>query len=141
MSRSFSFTYFPFPFRDPKDYKIKEVFRPTVPIKIGFGKKVSFAFQALVDSGSDRNLFPASIGEITGLNIRKGVKLEIMGIGRVKIISFTHEVTLYIEKCTFDVEIDFSYDQEVPLLGRNGFFSLFKRIDFKEKKKVISFKV
>ena len=135
MPRSFSFTYFPFPFRDPKDYEIKEIFRPTVPIKIGFGKKVSFAFQALVDSGSDRNLFPASIGEITGLNIRKGVKLEIMGIGRVKIISFTHKVTLYI------VEIDFSYDQEVPLLGRNGFFSMFKRIDFKEKKKVISFKV
>ena len=135
MSRSFSFTYFPFPFRDPKDYKIKEVFRPTVPIKIGFGKKVSFAFQALVDSGSDRNLFPASIGEITGLNIRKGVKLEIMGIGRVKIISFTHEVTLYIEKCTFDVEIDFSYDQEVPLLGRNGFFICLRELILRRRRK------
>ena len=135
MSRSFSFTYFPFPFRDPKDYEIKEIFRPTVPIKIGFGKKVSFAFQALVDSGSDRNLFPASIGEITGLNIRKGVKLEIMGIGRIKIISFTHEVTLYIEKCTFDVEIDFSYDQEVPLLGRNGFFICLRELILRRRRK------
>jgi|SRR3990172_9347830 len=135
MPRSFSFTYFPFPFRDPKDYEIKEIFRPTVPIKIGFGKKVSFAFQALVDSGSDRNLFPASIGEITGLNIRKGVKLEIMGIGRIKIISFTHEVTLYIEKCTFDVEIDFFYDQEVPLLGRNGFFICLRELILRRRRK------
>lgn len=36
-------------------------------------------------------------------------------------------------------EIDFSYEQEIPLLGRIKFFDQFKRVTFKEKEKIIEF--
>ncbi len=141
MSRKFWFTYFPYPHLDPSTGKEIEVFRPTVPIQISYKDKVTTSFQALIDSGSDRNLFPAEIGELVGLDIKKGETRPIHGIGGVKISSFTHEITLYIEKCKFVTMVDFSYEQQVPLLGREGFFSLFKRVDFNHRKKEVHFKV
>lgn len=140
MSRKFWFTYFPYPQVDSITGKTSDIFRPTVPVQISLGSKITSPFQALVDSGSDRNLFPASLGELIGIDI-KSVKLRpIIGIGKAKLIAYTHSATLHIERCNFEVEIDFSYEQEVPILGRNGFFNCFKRIDFSEKKRIISFK-
>lgn len=100
--------------------------------------KLSRPFDALVDSGSDRNLFPAEIGGIMGINFKKRSPNKlIMGIGKQAIEAFTERVSLYVGNNKFDVEVDFSYSQQIPLLGRNGFFDLFKQIIFREKDKFI----
>jgi len=141
MSREFTVTYYPYPQIDPKTGKTSDIFRPTIPIKISFKNKITGSLQALVDSGSDRNLFPAEIGEILGIPIKKSVPRSVFGIGKAKIVVYTHKVALHFEKCLFEVEIDFSYAQKIPLLGRIGFFDQFKRILFKERKKEICFKI
>jgi hypothetical protein len=141
MSREFTVTYYPYPQVDPKTGKVKDVYRPTVPIKISYEGKEFGPFQALVDSGSDRNLFPAEIGEILGIAVKKGKSSPIFGIGKVKILAYTHKIVLYLERCSFEVEVDFSYEQKVPLLGRIGFFNQFKRVLFRERKKEVCFKI
>lgn len=142
MSRRFSISYFPEPKIDPKTGKyLGDIFKPKVPIWISCKSKATLPFHALVDSGSDRNLFPAQLGEKIGINIKDGIKIPILGIGGIKIKAYTHKANLHIEKCTFDTEVDFSYEQQIPLLGRRGFFDLFKRIDFNEKTRMVGFKL
>ncbi len=141
MSREFSVTYYPYPQIDPKTGKVSDLFRPTIPIKVLYKNKMTSTFQALVDSGSDRNLFPLEIGRILGIPVKRGTPRPIFGIGKVKILAYTHRVLINFEKCSFEVEVDFSDEQKVPLLGRFGFFDQFKRVLFREKKKEVCFKI
>lgn len=82
-------------------------------------------------------MFPAFFGERIGLKVKKGKQQDILGIGGVKIKGFTHNVKFYIDTLAFETSVDFSYEQEVPLLGRTGFFDKFKRVTFKEKEKAV----
>lgn len=111
---------------DPKTRKaIQVIDRPTVFILLNNKKahKISKTpVMCLVDSGSDRNLFPASWGELVGLKIKNKNKRIIRGIGGIKIKAWTHRVTLLISTdFTISTEVDFSYEQQVPLLGMDGF--------------------
>lgn len=60
-----------------------------------------------------------------------------MGIGSQLVPAFTEKVSFYIGSHKFDTEVDFSYNQQMPLLGRNGFFNLFKNITFREEDKFV----
>ncbi len=140
MAKWFKFSYYPYLGKDLTTEKLVEVFRPTVPIEISYGSNFSGEFQALVDSGSDKNLFPAKLGEFMRIDVKKGKARNIMGIGGKNIVAYTHKVKLYIAKLNFDMQVDFSYEQEMPLLGRDGFFNLFKHISFSEKMKEVTFK-
>lgn len=135
----YSFSYVPFPQREPESGKIiGEIFRPLVVIRILYKHQLSRSFDALVDSGSDTNLFPAEIGEMVGINFRKRAPNKfIMGIGKQAIEAFTEKVSLYIGTNKLEAEVDFSYNQQVPLLGRNGFFNLFKKVTFREQDKFV----
>lgn len=134
MPKRISVTYLP----EPSPERV--IFRPKVPIWISYGGKHSYLFHALVDSGSDRNLFPAELGEIVGADIVSGKKSFIYGIGEAKLVAYEHEVNLHFGRSVFEAVVDFSYEQSMPLLGRQGFFDLFKGVDFKERKKTVDFK-
>ncbi|MEK7497928.1 MAG: hypothetical protein AAB656_03345 [Patescibacteria group bacterium] len=136
----FTVSYYPYPARDAKTGKVIEYFRPSVPVQISKGNQRSFIFQALVDSGSDRNLFPAKFGEQIGLDIRSGNKYHIEGIGKYRINVYTHIIGFHLYNINFQTEADFCYEQEIPLLGRIGFFDKFKKVSFKEKKRMVEFK-
>lgn len=140
MSKPFKFTYYPYITEDPKSGKKSEIFRPTIPIILVYKSKSTWDFQALVDSGSDRNLFPAELGEYLGIDIKKGTKRPIRGIGDYDIWSYTHNVKILTAGKSMEVEVDFSYEQKTPLLGREGFFNCFKEIIFNVKAKTITFK-
>jgi hypothetical protein len=105
------------------------IFRPTIPIWMSKNNKYSYMFQAMVDSGSDKNLFPAHLGEIIGINIPSGTKSNVYGIGNYELIVYKHKIKLHLAKYTFETTIDFSYEQTVPLLGR------------KENKKVLDLEI
>lgn len=140
MSKWFKVTYYPYIAEDLQTGKRIEVFRPTIPIVVVYRGKSSWDLQALVDSGSDRNLFPAQIGEYVGLDIKKGKPRPIRGIGDHDVIAYTHRLKILAAGKTFDAEVDFSYEQKAPLLGRFGFFNFFKEVSFNEKAKEITFK-
>jgi hypothetical protein len=134
--------YVCFPEKDLITGKIKnEIYRPLIPIRISYNHTISFySFDCLVDSGSDKNLFPAQIGELIGIKIRKGPKRIICGIGNSNLEAFTHIVKIFINatgKINFETTIDFSYEQQLPLLGRNGFFNHFISVNFKDAEKTL----
>lgn len=134
----FRFKYLPLPKRDLKTKKIiGEVHIPIVPIRISYAYRLGRPFHSLVDSGAERNLFPADLGEILSMKVRKGKSIDILGIGGVQIKGYTHKIRLYVGTVSFSTEADFSYQQQVPLLGRTGFFNLFKRVVFDENKKIL----
>jgi hypothetical protein len=140
MSKWFKVTYHPYIGIDPRTGKQTEIFRPTIPVVIVYKNKATFDFQALIDSGSDRNLFPAGFGEAIGIDIKNGNKHPIRGIGDYDIMAYTHKVKILAAGKTFEAEIDFSYEQKSPLLGRLGFFNFFKEICFNEKALEITFR-
>lgn len=108
------------------------IFRPRIEIQIANKGLITNSFEALVDSGSDTNLFPARIAESLGINLNNKNFKTIYGIGTTSIKAYTKKVTLHLYKFHFETYVDFSYEQRTPILGRNGFFDLFKSIKFKE---------
>ncbi len=136
---SLVFPYLPIPKKDPKTGEIiGQVHYPFIPVRLVYRHQLSRnPIFCLVDSGAERNLFPAFYGEQLRIKIKKGNPKVILGIGGIKIKGFTHNVTLHIDTLSFKSQVDFSYDHEVPLLGRNGFFDKFKEVIFKEKEKVL----
>lgn len=92
----------------------------------------------LLDSGADRNLFPAQWGEAVGIKIKAGKETIHYGIGNNDIKAYRHTVKLYVGTYSFETQVDFSSQQSLPLLGRTGFFSCFKQIIFNERGKVVS---
>ena len=100
---------------------------------------MSLIFPSIVDSGADYCIFPANIAEDVGLDIEKGKKLPMHGIGGEEFIYF-HKLKVFvdIEDATwqFDCPVGFSRGMSpkgVGYLGRSGFFDLFKMVSFMEE--------
>lgn len=128
-----SFSYVGFITKNPaKEKVLSEIFRPVVPIRISHGRYISRVIESLVDSGSDWNLLPAYYAEAIGLNFSKTKPVFITGIGGIKVKSFPSKIRLFIEAYSFETEVLFSYEHQIPLLGRKGFFNLFKKVILRE---------
>jgi len=129
-----SYDYLPKPF--VKNDKLSAIYTPVIPIRLSVQHKLyKNSIYCLVDSGADHNLFPADIGELLGLKIKKGEKVEHTGIGDVGILAYRHPVKLFLEGYSFQTFADFSFDHKIPLLGRDDFFTCFKRVIFNETKR------
>lgn len=131
-----SFSYFVEDKLDPETGQIiGHIMRPYIPIRLSIHRgNPSNAVNALVDSGSDRNLFPKSWGDILGINFRKVRPVKIIGIGKNEIIAYPSNINIWIDNRKYETEADFSPQQYTPLLGRQGFFNLFQEIIFEENK-------
>lgn len=128
------FPYVPRFFIDPKTKKQSTFFRPEIPIRMSYGHHLFKSdFLALLDSGSDCNLFPFYYGLVIGINIRKGQKRLITGIGRNTIETFRHPIRLFLGQIKIDTYVDFNEHQLIPLLGRRDFFKFFTKISFFEQ--------
>lgn len=108
------------------------MFAPIISIRLSYGHKLSFPFSSLVDSGATRNLFPARFGEQIGINIKKGKLVKLLGIGDKEVFAYSHKIKIYLGLKFFETEADFSFEQNLPLLGRDGFFNLFQKVIFDE---------
>lgn len=138
MKKIISFSYLPQLHEDYKTGELIEIFRPYIPIRISYTRgPLTNYFDALVDSGADRNLLPLNFGEIVGINFKKVKPKIISGIGGVEIKAYPSSVNIWVNNIKYQTEADFSSEQKTPLLGRNGFFNLFKQITFTEKERFI----
>lgn len=111
---------------------VGNVARPIIDLLLNYkhGKMVG-PIQALLDSGSDYNLFPAEIADILGIRLAKGVLKVTEGIGSKTVKTYRHSgVKMYVEGHSFETSVDFGEDITVPLLGQQGFFDKFKQITF-----------
>lgn len=134
MGKITGYSYYPLFFQDPKTAKKRVDYYSLIQIRISIDYGlISYPFDALIDSGSDRNLFPLYFAEYLGIQF-KGVKpRKIYGIGDNFIEAYTAKINIWLGETEYKTEADFSPQQKAPLLGRNGFFNLFKSIKFNEK--------
>lgn len=125
-----------FPYVKLPAKKGKFVELPLIKIGLPFGYHY-----CLVDSGADFCHFHGKIGESFGLNIKKGKAMKGRGITGNEFTSYFHKVKLNIGGWEHEVEVGFSYELGTPfgILGREGFFSLFK-VCFDHSKRVIELK-
>lgn len=134
MSKITGYSYYPQFFYDPKTKERKAVYLPTVPIKVSNDQGIiSYPFDALIDSGSDRNLFPLYLAIRLGIPFKKIKSKKIFGIGENYIEAYPAEVNIWLGEQKYSTIADFSPQQRIPILGREGFFNLFKSIKFDEK--------
>jgi hypothetical protein len=94
-------------------------------------------FHALIDSGADVNLFPANLAILLNIDLESGRRINVYGIGRHKLQAYEHKIYLHIGKHIFRGVAYFSPENQDPLLGRRGFFDLFKKVSFREKERVV----
>lgn len=113
---------------------VGRIMRPYIPIRLSihYSNPTNY-IDAMVDSGSDRNLFPKQWGDIIGINFKKIKSVKIGGIGGVEITAYSSKVNIWVNGKKYLTDADFSPQQQTPLLGRVGFFNLFKQVAFDEK--------
>lgn len=127
-------------FQAPQEQKGKIIYIsiPLIDLVINYKRGQMMNVLALVDSGASVNLFPASLGEKLGINIRKGKEYKIAGIGDAQIESFSHEgIGIFVEGHKIETNAYFSYQQQIPLLGQNGFFDKCNLVSFDRKEEEI----
>lgn len=138
MPRITGYSYIPQVYQDTKTHKYTQIYLPMIPIKVTNTQgQTSPQFDALLDSGSDRNLFPISLAKYLGISFGKSKPGKIYGIGKVHIKAYTGKITFLLGTKNYETEADFSIQQNIPILGRNGFFNLFRSIKFDEKSQFV----
>lgn len=135
------YNFLPDIFFDPKVKKLKAIYRPYVLVKLGNRNKWSKNFiKALIDSGSDHNVFPSSFATEIGLDYKKCEYRKIIGVGGFPIDSYMSFTTIKVENKELKTIIQFGENIQTPLLGREGFFNYFDYIKFNVKKRIIEIK-
>ncbi|MBU2459524.1 retropepsin-like domain-containing protein [Patescibacteria group bacterium] len=129
MDENAPLTVFPYYFNGSDYY-------PVIPLVFLIGKK-RVRSQALIDSGATISVFGEETAETLGVEIEKGEKTVLGGVGG-RIVGYIHKLRVRIAGKDFLCPIVFSREYLVSfnLLGRQEFFKKFKII-FEEKKNLL----
>ena len=120
MARITLYSYVPQIFQDSKSQKFIQTYLPLIPIKVARPNgQISPQFDALLDSGSDRNLFPMSLAKYLGIAFERMKPSKIYGIGKSPINAYPAKITLWLGNKSYATEADFSIKQSLPILGRD----------------------
>lgn len=128
-----------------KYVKYGQILRPVIPIKVK-NKNQEIGYYVLIDSGADICLFNAEIGEIIGLDIKKGKIKEVFGIGGKASFYYLHKIKIEVGGWEYEINAGFmpsiSGNLGMPygVVGQSGFFEYFKVI-FDRTKEEIELKV
>jgi hypothetical protein len=92
----------------------------TVPVDLGYGGK-RVRLDAKVDTGAEYCLFARGYGEILGIDIEKGERLELRTVNS-SLVVYGHEVSLSVLGLDFQLIAYFPEDATIrrSLLGRRG---------------------
>lgn len=81
---------------------------------------------ALLDSGAIDCIFPASIGELLGIDVPSGRPKIYFGLAQQATTGFQHTVRLQVTGFDHWITLDAGFiesENVTPLLGQSGFFS------------------
>lgn len=92
------------------------------------------SYNCLIDSGALISHMHGEFGRRIGLNIESGRYFISKGVRGISFPTYIHTVEFKLRdfNCKIDVAFSDSYDFDVGILGREGFFDLFK-IHFYQK--------
>ncbi|MDZ4221420.1 MAG: hypothetical protein U1C18_00935, partial [Patescibacteria group bacterium] len=74
-----TFSYISFPLPERSRLFGGKILRPIIPIEITIGA-ITVGYAALIDSGADFCIFDGELGELFGLDVRSGDRLQFNGI-------------------------------------------------------------
>jgi len=117
-----------FPYKKFKLADGTELFKPIIPIGLLFNGKL-VRYEALIDSGADFNIFNAEIGELLGINVRAGKKMQFSGIAGEPFEVYLHNLIIEVGGWQYKIVAGFSYEISpygFGILGQKGFFDLFR---------------
>ena len=103
--------------------------RPVIPIKLKNNKQ-EINYEVLVDSGADICIFDAEIGKAIGVDIEKGKKREVMGVGGKFSVYYLHSITIEVGGWPYNIEAGFmpgvaGHLMPYGIVGQKGFFDNF----------------
>ena len=106
------------------------VSRPVIPVKLKYAG-TEIGYHVIVDSGAGMCLFHAEIGEAIGIDITKGKKREVFGVGGKASIYYQHQIVPEVGGWEYEIEAGFLPNvggRTVPygIVGQKGFFEFFK---------------
>jgi len=128
------------------DLPSKIVHAPILKTALLYKDNEPFYFDSVVDSGADFCVFPASLGELAGIDITEGRNAFTFGVGGKETLYFHKvkvQVTIKDEPWVFECQAGFSTKMNargVGFLGRDGFFDLFQEVAFNQKTKMFRLK-
>ena len=142
MNRTFNIPYKKIHIPSRGDFPSQVKYSPIVTTVLETeAKRLDFSFDSIIDSGADYCVFPSQLGTLIGLNVELGKRLPTYGVGGQETLYFHHiKITLFMggEPWEFPCFAGFSRKMNhkgVGLLGRQGFFNLFKKILFLENQR------
>ena len=114
----------------------RQAYHPLLPVEFNVGLN-SYPTLAILDSGADYSLFPASIAVDLGLNLTDGREDELFGIAGSALVYF-HRVSMTIGN-SFRTDLDVAFSDETgddytdQLIGRDVIFDSL-RFAFQQRK-------
>jgi len=131
------FPYLSFPLnQDPENQKSE--YLPMVEVQlINNHHRSPQLIQAIMDSGSNINLFHSYFGRQLGIKVKKGKPVKIKGIGNMELETYAHEVKLKIGQFVISTKIHFSDYQNFRQIIGTCVFKYFNKITFHEAKKTL----
>lgn len=106
----------------------RHILRPVIPIKI-VHNNILVLYEVLVDSGADANIFSSVIADILEIDIEKGEKGEVVGLGGKNQSIYYHYLDIRIGGSLHEkVRVGFVKEMgefAYGVLGQKGFFDLY----------------
>ena len=100
--------------------------RPIIPILLQ-AKSDPIKVEVLVDSGADICIFDTQIGELLGLNVKKGKIGSVTGVTGAEEQTYSHNIILDVGGNRLSINAVFkdNMPQEYGNVGQVGFFNYF----------------
>ena len=104
----------------------KYILRPIIPVSLSF-RSLAIRYEALIDSGSDFNIFPIEIAQKLNINLKNSKTIHFSGVEDSSIQGHIASVFLSINHASFKTNVVFAdLPSSTGILGQNGFFDIFK---------------
>lgn len=129
---------FPYGIRFQEDGKITVFPVAEARIKSMHTASESLFSMFLIDSGATVSVVPAEDAEVLGIDIQKGIKIIVRGLGKTDFVGYQHTVLCEIETHTMKIPIVFiDNPATLRIFGRDGLFDKFLIIFDEEKKRTL----
>jgi hypothetical protein len=101
---------------------------PLLNVALKYGSLNTCSVTALVDSGSLDCIFPASVGQVLGIDVESGTSHQFGNFNLQQTEGFVHRVFLQVTGFPhwIDVDVAFIPSEVVPILRQRDFFDNFQ---------------
>ena len=127
---------FPYGIRFQEDGKIA-VF-PAAQARIKSSTSESLLGTFLIDSGATISVLPAGDAEVLGIDLQKGTKIVIRGLGATDFLGYRHVIQCEIQKRTLKLPVVFvDHPATLRIFGREGLFKKFIIVFDEQKQRTL----